>query len=264
MAGRRSVSRRARRRRPRRAGRDRDGARSHQGELLGALSVTKPPGEAADVRREQAPRRRRVAGRAGPSERPADRGAPRLAAAARRRPGRGAPQDRAQPPRRRAAAAGGADGASRACSRASSGGDPRRLAEMARQLQDRSVRGAGRPPRPGPRDLPAAARRQGPAAALEAQARKAPCRCRSRPTASGATRRRSRRPSTSARSRRCRTSRSTRSALERDGLARPSATDTSSFEVTDDGAGFDAGATGTAPGCRAWPTGSTRSAARWT
>ena len=86
----------------------------YQGELLGALSVTKAPGEAltsADTKLLAD-----VASQAGLVLRNVrlDRGAPRLAAAPGRRPGRGTPQDRAEPARRRAAAAGRAERAGRA------------------------------------------------------------------------------------------------------------------------------------------------------
>ncbi len=144
----------------------------HQGEELGALAVTMPRERSARSQPGAPAHGPRGAGRAPPAERPADRGAARVTPAARGRPGRGAPQDRAEPPRRRAATARRAERAARAA-RQGRGCRSREGGRHGDIAAGPSRRGAGGPPRPRARHLPAAARRQGTAAALEAQARKA-------------------------------------------------------------------------------------------
>ena len=97
-------------------------------------------------------------------------------------------------------------------------------------------------------------------AALEAQARKSPVPvdvgCR---TAVGRYPPTSRPPSTSRVSRRCRTSPSTRRRART--VIRAQSNGDLTFEVVDDGRGFDPAERATEPVCRGSPTGSTRSAA---
>ena len=95
-----------------------------------------------------------------PVQRAADRGAARLAPAPGEGAGRGAAPSGAEHPRRRAATAGGAGregepGADAGRARPGQGRDDARPAEV------RSDRRPREPARPGARDLPAAARRQG-------------------------------------------------------------------------------------------------------
>ena len=98
--------------------------------------------------------------------------------------------------------------------------------------------------------------------ALEAQARKAPLPVSVSRTASAATRRRSSRRSTSAASRRCRTWRSTRMPRTPTfGSRRASTSSRSRSSTTATGSTRARSRTGVA--CRAWPTGSRRSAERW-
>ena len=95
---------------------------------------------------------------------------------------------------------------------------------------------------------------QGLLPALQAQARKAPCRSRSTRTASGDTRRTPRPRCISAPWRRCRTSRSTRARpAQRSACPAPMAASSSPSPTT--GQGSTPRPRGTAPACRGWPTG---------
>ena len=86
-------------------GRDRAVPVRHQRELLGLLTVTKPPNEALSPVEEKLVADLAGAGRARARELQADRGSPRLAPAAGRGTGRGTTTPRAEPARRGAAAA---------------------------------------------------------------------------------------------------------------------------------------------------------------
>jgi hypothetical protein len=101
--------------------------------------------------------------------------------------------------------------------------------------------------------------RQGVAAALDAQARKARFLFPSRRAGPGATHRKPRPPCTSAPWRPCTTPRSTQTPRG-PSFACPSIAELA-FEVADDGRGFDPSTTRQGTACRAWPTGSTHSAA---
>ena len=78
----------------------------HHEELLGLLTVTKPPGEPVTPAEDALLGPRRLAGRAGAAQRAADRRPAQLARAAGHHPGRRAASARAQPARRRAAEPG--------------------------------------------------------------------------------------------------------------------------------------------------------------
>ena len=146
--------------------------------------------------------RPRRAGRAGPAERPPDRGAPRVEAPDRRRAGRAREEARAEHPRRGAAAA----------RRARGEGAPRRHARdqgrradggHARGDPDRPAGGPRRSPRSRAWHLSAAVGRQGTRGGADGPGPESldPRRASSR-TGSGATHKRSSPPSTSRASRR--------------------------------------------------------------
>ena len=189
----------------------------HQGELLGALTVTKPPNDPLNPPKEQACRRPRGAGRAGAPQRPADRGAARLAAAARHRAGRGAPSSSSATSTTARSSSSSRWPSSSSLAQPSPTRDPARRPRLLDQLKAEAtdaledLRDLARgiyPPLLADKGLADRARGAGP------QGRRS--RSTSRPTASGATRRRWRPPSTSAASRPCRTSRSTRARAKRD------------------------------------------------
>ena len=236
----------------------------HQGELLGALSIEKKPGEADHTDGAEADRRPGGAGRTGAEERRADRAAARpargaqgVAAAAGRGAGRGAAQARAQHPRRRAAAAGGARGEAAA-------GRARSIGKRRRQARGHARPGCSADTSAALEDLRDLARGiypplladKGLAAALEAQARKAAVPDDAS-TADGIGRFRAGRRGGGlllACWRRCRTSRSTPSASAGDRSRSTNGDGRSRFAVTDDGAGFDGRPPGHArPGVRPWP-----------
>ena len=145
----------------------------HQGEHLGALSVTMPGIRPDRSVPAQAGGRPRGAGGSRPAQRAPDRGHPGIPPAPGGRPGRGAPPARAEPARRRAAAAGRAVGAAEARpddARPRHGEDGR---------DPRGTPGAGErrprgPARLGARVYPPLLADKGLPTALEAQARKAP------------------------------------------------------------------------------------------
>ena len=188
----------------------------HHGELLGALVDRQEPGESLTPAEHKLstispPRRDSCSATSRLIEEL--RGLPPTA---RDRPGRGAPQARAQHPRRRPAAARRARG--EADSRTADGETTTSARRCSRQVQTESTEALE-----DLRDLargiyPPLLADKGLAAALEAQARKSRSRSRSTPTGSAATPRRWRPPSTSAAWRRCRTSRSTRRRRERRSL----------------------------------------------
>ena len=185
----------------------------HQGELLGALSVTKRRGESLTPDRAEAGGRPRPPGRTGAQERRTQRrppGAARrvacLTAATGERPGRGAAPPGAQPPRRRPAAPGRPEGEARPGGDASRR-DPAKAAATLVQLKgdaDEALETL--------RDLargiyPPLLADKGLVVALESQARKATLPVHVDADGIGRTRRRSRRRCTSAPSKRSRTCR---------------------------------------------------------
>ena len=142
---------------------------SKAGELLGALAIRKPASDPVTPAGREADRATSAA-QAGLVLRNV-RLTEELEAAARRaeggaaapgvRAGRGPPAARAQHPRRRAAAARGARGEAAGWPTGWSNATPRKAHELLGAAPGRDARRARGPAGPGPRDLPAAARRQG-------------------------------------------------------------------------------------------------------
>ncbi len=140
----------------------------HRGDLLGALSLTKRPGErltptetklASDLASGAGLVLRNVRLTEELLARVEE--LPGIASAPRGRAGRRAPPDRAQHPRRRSAAARGSGG--EATSRCLIGGEGRGEGVAGpRRAPGGDDRGLGEPARPRARHLPAASRRQGP------------------------------------------------------------------------------------------------------
>ncbi len=151
----------------------------HQGQLLGALSVTKRLGESLDTGRGEPAHPPRRTGGAGAQERGAEQrppgpaaGAARVAAEVGHGPGPGTPPSRTQPPRRCSTAPRGAQGEAR--SRRDAGESRSREGQGDdRTAQERRGRRAGDIAGPGAGIYPPLLAEKGLGAALESQVRKA-------------------------------------------------------------------------------------------
>ena len=182
----------------------------HQGELLGALTVTVAPDDPMDSDQGEARSRHGGSGGVGAPERPIGRGSSGIPTADRGGAGRPGEEARTRHPRRRATAIGraGREARPRGATRGDGSG-PRR--GDARRSEGGDERRLERPPGPRPRDLSATARGSGPRGGSGGSGEEIlRARSRSSRTGSAGIRRSWSRPCTSPASRHSRTWRSTR------------------------------------------------------